>query len=787
MGDFFNSNAEFIHDFPTRSDVTVLNTIPRCKPPTGTSSCLSIAYVPSCPLLDPIIEVITSESSLPPSHVMSFDSLEDLDDYVLQNPNTTQFAYVFHDLDSSSSSFDFSIPINYSIVLNTSAWVCVGDSLGCRLDYVNGIYATAKQVMDQHIMKAVHGSEVLISTSFKRSVHPKLAAVDVFSMFGRSIVFFIYLINSVTLLSNLVGEKESGIKMYLRLSSMKDVPYYGSHIFSAVFTFILLTISFYIMGYVFDLKMYTNTSVSILFIHFLLVSIQVTVFTLLISVFFRSTRAAVLSGFAILFLSFIGNAIVVNLFIEEISPTLRTLFSYYPTVAPELGMFILAVVSTATGRSTGMTWDDIDTVFRVSVHSLLDSWKFMIRNSLICFILAWYLDNILPTGCNHRRPFYFPFTSSYWTGKPSQVPDISKISHPEGRIIHQDVAKEREIVMNADPNDFPVLIKRLHKKFGKFVAVEDLCLSVAQNETMCLLGPNGAGKTTAIKSCVSLDKPTGGAAFILGHPVGGIPCRDLLRNIGYCPQFDCLFDQLTFKEHLILYANMKGISTKDAKIEAEKLLKSVKLSDAADKLSSEGSGGMKRRLSIAISLVGNPKFLVLDEPSTGLDIKVRANIWEIISSIKKDRAILMTTHSMEEAEQLATRVSIMCHSRLWAVGTSLALRNSFGSGYKIALELEEDSDLGSLKEVLELFPNSGIVLSSVNATSLIFEAPQQSLRVLPEFLKHLESNKNSLRFKDFDVHLSTLKDVFIDFRDKSDAQFVIDNPEFAGKITNRSE
>ncbi|KAL0222258.1 hypothetical protein RCL1_002112 [Eukaryota sp. TZLM3-RCL] len=787
-GSFFNRNAEFMDDIPERQPEFILEHIPRCTPPYG-SSCYSIAYAPECTLLRDIIISIAAESGLDfETDVISFASLAELDTFSLQNPNRTQFAYVFPDLDTTSTQFPTDSPVRYSIMVNTTAWTCPPAELqNCRLDFINGIYIIAKQIMDKYIISSTFDEPVSLSTSLRRTVHPQLVALDVFAMFGRSIVFFVYLIFSLTILATLLGEKEKGIKLYMRLTAMRDGPFWISHTLSAVFCLLLLTVSFWALGYVFDIKMFMTTSPLVLFTHFLLVSIQVTVFIYFISVFFQSTRAGVISGFAVVMISYIFDSIAVHLFIPMVDEWIRVLFTWYPTVPCELAIYLMATVAADATRDSGLSWSEIDTKLGISVYSVLDSWVFLIRNIVVYFVAAWYLDNVLPSGCNHRRPWYFPFTLSYWTGRASQVPDLTKITHPEGKIIHEDVDREREAVLNANPNDFPVLIKRLHKKFDKFVAVEDLCLSVAQNETMCLLGPNGAGKTTAIKSCVSLDKPTGGAAFILGHPVGGIPARNMLTKIGYCPQFDCLFEQLTFKEHLVFYANLKGIGMKQAIIDADKLLNDVKLSEASTKLSSQGSGGMKRRLSIAISLVGNPKFLVLDEPCTGLDIKVRANIWEIITSIKKDRAILMTTHSMEEAEQLATRVSIMCHSRLWAIGSTLHLRSTFGSGFKILVEINEDSNVDGLRNAVSLFEDSGISVNSVTNTQVVFEALQTSFDYLPDFLRYLEDNKSVFKSGEIGISLSSLKDVFIELREKSDKQFVIDFPEFASKVASSSE
>ncbi|KAL0235993.1 hypothetical protein GEMRC1_002575 [Eukaryota sp. GEM-RC1] len=610
--DFFNTSSEALQPFPTRPDVPVLNYIPKCKPSVGKSSCYSIAYVPPCPLLDDIVDKIRQESGLTQEEVTSFASLADLDEYALKNPNVTQFAYVFHDLDTDTTEFPTDSPINYTIVSDNSVWVCSSyDSLNCQLDSVNGIHYPAKLIMDRHITSSVLDLEVITNFSLKRSVHPPLMGADAFSLMGRSFIFFVYLILSLTFLSTLIGEKESGVKMMLSLTSMRSLPHFLSHLVVCIVNFIVVTLTFWGLGHLFDITVYQDTPLTILLTHFIFTAVQLFCLSFLLSVFFRSTRAGVLAGFAFIMVAFLVNMIVVNLYVPAVGRGIQVAFTWFPTVPCELGFYVFASVAF---NDDVISWGEINTAFGTSVYSILDIWILIIRNSFVFGIIALYLDNVLSSGGNFNRPWLFPFSSSFWTRKTNHQLNDASLNHPE---------------------DYPVILKRLHKKFGKFVAVEDLCLKLSLNEVFCLLGPNGAGKTTAIKACLALENPTAGGAFVLGQLVEDVPNSDLLRQIGYCPQFDCLIPQLTFKEHLILFARVKGLGGNQANVEADRLLKEVRLDDVSGMLAGNGSGGMKRRLSIAISLIGNPKFVVLDEPTTGLDVRVRADIWKIISSIKK--------------------------------------------------------------------------------------------------------------------------------------------------------
>ncbi|KAL0248887.1 hypothetical protein GEMRC1_004121 [Eukaryota sp. GEM-RC1] len=692
MEDFWNERMEVASVIRHREDQVMLSHIPRCKPSQGSDKCLSIAYTPTCPLLDSIIDTIRQAGGIPTDEIKGFASVEEMDEFSLEHLNYTQLAYIFEDLDNDSTDFSSNF-LRYTIVVNSTAWQCIEmERDTCQLDVVNGIYSTAKTVMDEHLIHRRTGKSVSLVSRLKRTVHPQLVSLDLYASAGRMMTFFVYLIYSLTILGTLISDKETGIKMYLRLFTMRDGPHWISMLVSSMLAFTILTITNFIMNTFFDIDMFTKTSFLILGIHFFLVSLQVSTFIFFISVFFKSTRGGVISGFAVVMLSYIFDAIAVHLFIDGVDRWIRVMFTFYPTVPCEHGLYIMATLAADASRDSGITWSELGDTYSISLYSLADDWFFILRNSAIFMFLTWYLDNVLPSGCNHRRPFYFPFTASYWKGTASNVPTLEKATHPPGK---------RDAVMTMEPHDCPVIIKRFQKKFGNFIAVEDLCLKVDYDEVCCLLGPNGAGKTTAMKSLISCDVPTFGAAYVLGEPVGGIPSRQMLLNIGYCPQFSCLYDQLTFFEHLVLYANLKGIKGKAAEEEATKLLNDVELSESRDKLAGEGSGGMQRRLQIAISLIGNVKFLSLDEPTTGLDVKVRANIWKIINKIRKGRAILLTTHSMEETEALQTRIAIMAHSRLWALGTSIYLRNAFGSGYKVLVEVDEESLVDDLVELVK--------------------------------------------------------------------------------------
>ncbi len=210
--------------------------------------------------------------------------------------------------------------------------------------------------------------------------------------------------------------------------------------------------------------------------------------------------------------------------------------------------------------------------------------------------------------------------------------------------------------------------KSLTKKFGDVIAVDNLSLNIHEGELFALLGLNGAGKTTTIKMLTCLIQPTSGDAFVLGNSI--TEHSQLVKQVtNVSPQETAVAANLTVKENLEFIAGIYGQSKNEAKQSAFKMVESFKLQDVYKKKAKVLSGGMQRRLSIAMALISNPKILFLDEPTLGLDVLARRELWSIIKELKKDVTIILTTHYLEEVEALADRVGVMAKGKLVASGT----------------------------------------------------------------------------------------------------------------------
>ncbi|MEX2430597.1 MAG: ABC transporter ATP-binding protein [Dehalococcoidia bacterium] len=226
----------------------------------------------------------------------------------------------------------------------------------------------------------------------------------------------------------------------------------------------------------------------------------------------------------------------------------------------------------------------------------------------------------------------------------------------------------------------------LHKRFGPVAAVDGVSFSICKQEIFGLLGPNGAGKTTTIRMLSTVLAPDEGDVTVGGHSVRRQP-DDVRQLIGVCPQEMALYEELSAMDNLVFFGRMAGHNGSGAKERARVQLEMVGLEDRASGKVAKFSGGMKRRVNLAVALMGNPALLFLDEPTVGIDPQSRNHIFETILHLRdQGMTVLYTTHYMEEAERLCDRIGIMDHGQLIALGTPQELKAKVGDPAKVTLE-----------------------------------------------------------------------------------------------------
>lgn len=216
--------------------------------------------------------------------------------------------------------------------------------------------------------------------------------------------------------------------------------------------------------------------------------------------------------------------------------------------------------------------------------------------------------------------------------------------------------------------------RRLVKRFGAFTAVDGVSLTVPTGSVYGVLGPNGAGKTTTIRMLATLLRPDAGSARVFGHDVVAEPTA-VRSLVGVTGQYASVDEDLTATENLMIFARLLGLSRTDSRRKTRELLEEFALEDAASKSLKYFSGGMRRRLDLAASLISQPPLLFLDEPTTGLDPRTRAQMWDTIRRlVAEGSTVLLTTQYLDEADQLADRIAVIDHGRVIADGTADELK-----------------------------------------------------------------------------------------------------------------
>jgi len=303
--------------------------------------------------------------------------------------------------------------------------------------------------------------------------------------------------------------------------------------------------------------------------------------------------------------------------------------------------------------------------------------------------------------------------------------------------------------------DVAVQTEGLRKSFGSTKALDGLDLTVPEGTILGLLGPNGAGKTTAVRILTTLLIPDAGRAVVAGVDVLAQPTK-ARRLMGLTGQFAAVDDYLTGRENLIMFGRLYHLSRAEAKRRADELLERFDLTDAAGRLAKTYSGGMRRRLDIASSLVSQPPVLFLDEPTTGLDPRSRLGMWQVIEDLVRDgTTMLLTTQYLEEADQLAHSIAVIDAGRVIAEGTSNDLKAQVG-GTRLVLVIESTQDAARAVEIMrKVGDGTEPTLEGLTVCVPVTEGAG----VFAEVVRDLDAA--SVRIADLGLRRPTLDDVFL--------------------------
>ncbi|KAJ6375673.1 hypothetical protein OIU77_000612 [Salix suchowensis] len=717
---------------------------------------------------------------IPPEKVRSFGTQDEVDAWFLSEPMQAPAALHFQVVSPTL--------ITYGLQSNSTPIVRRGQYEDPTFKFQIPLQIAAEREIARSILGAPSFNWTVGLTEF---AHPARPAFSALATVGPAFFLAFTMFGFVLQISNLVAEKELKLRQAMNMTGLYESTYWASWIsWEGIITFIS-SLFLVLFGMMFQFDFFKKNNFGVLFFVFFLFQVNMMGFAFMLSTFISKASSGTTMGFSIFIIGFMTQIITIAGFPykESISSFLRFIWSFFPPNLLAISVKILSDASN-TPEDLGISWkgrskcppDADDCAITIN-----DVYTWLICLFFLWFVLAIYFDNIFPNASGVRKsPFYF-INRGYWTGKGGDKVEEGGICSCTSEIPQQDyITPDDEDVLeeeNVVKND----LKEGHSPPGccspAYHAVRGLWVNFTKDQLFCLLGPNGAGKTTTMNCLTGITPVTGGDALVYGHSVRStIGMSGIRQIIGVCPQFDILWDALSGEEHLHLFASIKGLPPASIKSVAQESLAKVKLTESARVRSRSYSGGMRRRLSVAIALLGDPKLVILDEPTTGMDPISRRHVWDIIQNAKKGRAIVLTTHSMEEADILSDRIGIMAKGRLRCIGNSIRLKSKFGTGF-IANVSFSDKNGGQTpgrmpvdtsvhhEAVKKFFKYHLDVTPTEEAKSfLTFVIPHDKERVLTNFFAELQERQREFCISDIQLGLATLEEVFLNIAKQAELE-----------------
>ncbi|CAD6190862.1 unnamed protein product [Caenorhabditis auriculariae] len=637
----------------------------------------------------------------------------------LQNQNQ-YFSGIVFDMKPNATKFNAFVSYqirHYADYVDGTSYVT--DSLGNPftrarpmedLKYLFFGFSFLQEAIDRALIEENSKTAVEVGAYAQQEPYP-CAFKDTFNvtLFMPLFMLLSFLIPSSLLVKNIVYEKELRIKEQMRIMGLGESLHLVSWaIVALVLNFISILIIAFILKYA---RIFNHTD-----------------FSLLLAVLFLF----MCSGIA---MSLFFSTLFTNANISTAATCILWFIFYFPFQLKRDGNMSFWMSSTLLLPPTSMgyafsilasynavekaTWAAVpEMVVKGTDLGMPKCMIFLGVDTIMFLILAWYISNVAPGKYGVRLPLYFPFTLHYWYPKYLRnrveidddynfdtIPALDRFeTEPQGLKVTVNINSMAKVYSNGTK------------------ALDSLNLRLYENHITALLGHNGAGKTTTMSLLCGLYSPSHGTAKVYGHDIR----KDLtgVRSVlGVCPQHNVLFTHLTVSEQLELFAALKGVADKDLKKEVSEVLESVSLLAKANKLAGTLSGGMKRRLCIGIALIGGSKFVILDEPTAGVDVTARKDIWRLLQRNKTGRTILLSTHHMDEADVLSDRIAILSEGELITLGSSVYLKRRFGE--YMTLTIIKNSSKNYEEAVAQIISEAPfeIAFSTENDDEIVFKIP----------------------------------------------------------------
>ena len=619
---------------------------------------------------------------------------------------------------------------------------------------------------------------------------------------GVYFTFFVilsYLCPLILYVLKMVVEKESRAKEVMKIMGMGEGTYFLSYF---VEFFIVNIIYAFAVGYVSKLT-FRFIPYMYLVLYLWLFGLNIFALAFFCQSFMDTTRLALIVSCLIYCLMLFVSAAVYD---DNIKKTYKIIAALLPPVNLLLGAFTI-------GEFERMFFyfktKDVDKNY--INYSMSTCYIMFTVDFFIYLFLGYYLQNVIPHEYGVAKPWYFLFLPSYWFGdcckkknsdleyetsekKSKKIKtETKKVENGQNEEIVTEKIEIQDMVSeesnnsifddnpHKDNDDFQnediyrdknkkndvFMLRDVTKVYGDGkMACNSISFNLFRNEIFALLGRNGAGKTSLINVLIGMYDATSGKAIYKNKNILEESNMNEFRNkLGICPQHDILFPKLTVREHLEMFCYFKGFDVEKIPEEVDNTLKDFRIHDIENVLAGTLSAGQRRKLSIAISVIGGSEVIFLDEPSSGMDITSRRNLWEILKKIIEKRIIILTTHYMEEASVLGNRIGIMAEGVLKCIGTPLFLIEKYGKFLSVNIYKDKNANND---EIIDYFKSKAEgIETEILTQEILIRIPKNKPGTeekninIQSFFSELDNNVKKLKIKNYSASMPTLEDVFL--------------------------
>uniref|UniRef100_A0A4W3JT62 ATP binding cassette subfamily A member 5 n=1 Tax=Callorhinchus milii TaxID=7868 RepID=A0A4W3JT62_CALMI len=594
---------------------------------------------------------------------------------------------------------------------------------------------------------------------------PSHVGADIFSHLVTSLYFVIAFVPFVNfLLINLVIEKKE-VKEVMKVMGLYDSAFWLS--WGLLYLVLIFILSLVMAIIATETSLFPRSSIIIIFPLLFLFGISIIPFSFLLTPLFKNQKIAGLVG-SLMLMGF-GLFSLPTVLVRDFPVSAVWGLCLFSPSALAIGIAQVVLLE-ATGDGAQPS------NLSANPYPLYIPLIMLVLDSLLYLLIAAYLDQVLPGEFGQHQPFFYFLRPSYWfhrrkhydqidavsEGEPSHTTGFSKVVEA----VPAELKGKEAIRYEKHPQN---ICHSLHFRnvLQHFFSSSGLTFDVYQDQITALLGHSGTGKTTLINILSGLCPLSEGSATVFGYRVSELDeLVEIRKMIGVCPQFDVLFYSLTVKEHLKILAMIKGIPSQEINNEVLGVLKELDLEAVMDVRAEKLSGGQKRKLSLGMAILGDPKVLLLDEPTAGMDPCSRQQVWTLLKKRKAGRVILLTTHFMDEADILADRKAVISQGQLKCVGSSLFLKAKFGVGYHLRMSVKESCDSDHVTSLVKRYiPNAR--LSQVHDLELAYTLPLEDVNKFADLFVDLDHHMD-LGIDSYGVSMTSLEEVFLKLEAESE-------------------